>query len=204
MRTAFLFISLLLALGPNAKATTPEELQKAFSESYTYETNGKYTEAINVLKKVYDASSYEINLRLGWLHYLGGLFTESSTYYKKAVELKTMSIEAKLGYVLPEAAMGNWEKVKNTYLEIIIIDANNYTANYRLGSVYYGQKDYKTAYKYFQKIVNLYPFDYDALLMFAWTNFQLGKVGEAKILFQKVLLYSPNDESAQEGLGLIE
>jgi hypothetical protein len=40
--------------------------------------------------------------------------------------------------------------------------------------------------------------------MFAWTNYMLGKTREAKILFNKVLLISPNDISATEGLGLIK
>jgi hypothetical protein len=40
--------------------------------------------------------------------------------------------------------------------------------------------------------------------MSAWTNYFLGNKNEAKALFNKVLLYSPNDKSALEGLGLIK
>jgi hypothetical protein len=40
--------------------------------------------------------------------------------------------------------------------------------------------------------------------MFAWTNYKLGKYKEAKILFQKLLLLSPDDSSAKEGLSLIK
>jgi hypothetical protein len=40
--------------------------------------------------------------------------------------------------------------------------------------------------------------------MFAWTNLKLGKTREAKILFNKTLLYNPDDASAKEGLGLIK
>ena len=69
---------------------------------------------------------------------------------------------------------------------------------------YEKNKDYTSAYKYFEKVVNLYPFGYDALLMYAWTNFQTGKTREAKILFNKVLMLSPGDTSALEGLGLIK
>jgi Flp pilus assembly protein TadD len=50
----------------------------------------------------------------------------------------------------------------------------------------------------------MYPFSYDGLLMYAWTNYQLGKFADAKILFNKVLLLSPADKSAKEGLGLIK
>ena len=52
--------------------------------------------------------------------------------------------------------------------------------------------------------VNLYPFDYDSVIMLAWTNFQLNKFREAKVLFNKSLLIRPGDESALEGLGLMD
>jgi len=179
-------------------------LQQAFSTSYTQETAGDYTNAIATLKKVYDESSYEINARLGWLNYMAGLFSESTTYYSKAITLMPYSIEARLGYALPASAMGNWDLVINKYFEILKIDPNNYTANYRLGMLYYGKKDYEKSIKYFEKIANMYPFDYDAIQMYAWSNYQLGKLREAKVLFNKTLLIRPGDSSAMDGLGLIK
>ena len=52
--------------------------------------------------------------------------------------------------------------------------------------------------------VNLYPFDYDGLVMLGWTNFQLKKIREANVLFYKALLNKPNGSSALEGIRLIE
>jgi tetratricopeptide (TPR) repeat protein len=179
-------------------------LSEVFSSSYTYETSGEHSKAIEVLKKVYNESSYGINLRLGWLTYQSGLFTESVAYYNKAIALMPLSVEARLGYVLPASSAGNWDQVITGYNEILKLDPNHYTVNYRMGLIYYGRKDYQTAYRYFEKILNLYPFDYDALLMTGWTNFQLGKLREAKVLFQKVLLNRPGDSSATEGLSLIK
>jgi tetratricopeptide (TPR) repeat protein len=145
-----------------------------------------------------------VNLRLGWLHYNAGLYKESMTYYQTAINLMPVSIEARLGYVYPAAAFGNMTEVINQYTKILEIDPQNSTANYRMGYIYYDKKDYATAYKYFEKVVNLYPFGYDGLLMFAWTNFQLGKTREAQVLFNKVLLTSPGDKSATQGLSLIK
>lgn len=181
-----------------------DKIALAFKNSYTNETAAEYTKAIQNIKEVYAADNYEINLRLGWLHYMGGLFTESQTYYQTAMNLKPYSVEAKFGYVYPAAALGNWEQVKKQYLDILKIDVNNTTALYRLGLIYYGAEDYMKAFTNFEKVVNLYPFDYDSLLMLAWSNFKLGKTREAKILFQKVLWASPSDASALEGLGYIK
>jgi hypothetical protein len=40
--------------------------------------------------------------------------------------------------------------------------------------------------------------------MFAWTHFKLGKLREAEVLFKKALLMRPGDESAREGLQLLD
>ena len=180
------------------------DISIAFEESYKLEYNGDYKQAIEKIKEIYSAESYEINLRLGWLNYYAGFFTESTTYYQKAISLMPYSIEAKFGLINPAVALGNWNIVIKTYEKILQLDQKNSTANYRLASIYYGKKDYSSAYKYYQTVVNSYPFDYDATLMFAWTNYMLGKSREAKILFNKVLLISPKDASAIEGLSLIK
>ncbi len=197
-------MAILMVAAIHTKAQDSSSLSTAFSTSYTYENKGEHSKAIESLKKVYDESSYEINLRLGWLNYQLGLFTESIAYYNKAISLMPLSIEARLGFVLPASSQGNWEQVITRYNEILKLDPNHYTVNYRMGMIFYGRKDYQTAFRYFERIANLYPFDYDALLMLGWTNFQLGKLREAKVLFQKALLNRPDDASAKEGLSLIK
>lgn len=181
-----------------------ENVLTAFKQSYTYETSGDYTNAIKEITAVYSADSYEQNLRLGWLCYEAGKFTESAAYYEKALALKSMSEEAHLGIVYPTSALGNWDQVLAHYIKILENNPANTTVNYRVGNIYYERKDYTKANSYFEKVVNLYPFSYDALLMYAWTNLKLGKTREAQVLFNKVLMLSPDDKSALEGLSLIK
>ena len=180
------------------------KLEAAFNASYASEKKGEYKEAIKAIESVYDISSYELNLRMGWLQYMGGFFHKSATYYKKAIELMPLSIEAKFGVVYPVSAMGNWDEVISYYEEILRIDPQNSVVNYRMGSIYYGNEDYSKSFTYLEKVVNLYPFDYDGLILFAWCNLNLGKYKEAKALFQKSLLLNPDDSSAKEGLSLIK
>lgn len=194
----FLFLS-GISFSQNYKA-----IQDAFSDSYLHESKAEYSKAVESIKAVYDSKSYEINLRLGWLTYMSGLFTESTSYYQNAIKLMPVSIEAKLGFVNPAAALGNWEQVKTQYTEILKIDSKNYTANYRMGMIMYGKKNYAAAIKYFEVISNLYPFDYDALIMYAWSSYFLQKTREAKVLFNKALMNRPNDTSALEGLSYIK
>jgi tetratricopeptide (TPR) repeat protein len=181
-----------------------QSLEEAFSKSYTYETSTNYTEAINVLKAVYNPKNYELNLRLGYLNYEAKKYAESVEYYTKSVDLMPFSIEAKLGLALPLSITNNWKRITELYADILKIDPQNSTVLYRMGLISYNNKEYNSAYKYYEKLVNMYPFSYDGLLMYAWTNYQLGKFADAKILFNKVLLLSPGDKSAKEGLGLIK
>jgi len=195
-------ITFLLAFTFNLLAQNEKRLQEAFATSYKLETEGSYTKAIDVLKTEYNEQSYPINLRLGWLSYLNGSFTESAAYYNKAIQLMPMSIEARLGFALPASAMGNWDHVVTRYNEILKIDPNHSLTNYRMGLIYYYREDYATAFKYFERIANMYPFDYDAIHMFAWVHLRQGKKKEAHALFHRALLIRPNDASALEGLEL--
>jgi tetratricopeptide (TPR) repeat protein len=197
---AVLFLLIAFALS----AQNEKQLQQTFSDSYEAETNGEYSKAIELLRKYYSDDSYALNLRLGWLTYINGSFVESAAYYNKAIQLMPMSIEARLGIALPASALGNWDQVVMHYNEILRIDPNHYTTNYRMGNIYYYREEYKVAAKYFERIANLYPFDYDAVHMFAWVNLRMSKSTEARALFNKALLIRPNDESCKEGLSLIK
>ncbi len=197
-------ILMYFATATSGQGTNFDTTIKGFQTSYLDEATGNLQGAVDDLKKIYDEDSYEINLRLGWLSYSSGQFTESSSYYNRAVALKPFAIEPRFGVILPTAAMGNWEIVINQYKKILEIAPSNTLAMHRLGLVYYGRKEYDKAEMQFDKVVNLFPFDYDGLLMLAWTKFQLKKYREAKVLFNKALMNTPGGQSAIEGLELLD
>ncbi len=178
--------------------------QAAFVKSYELEKAGNYTSAINTLKTVYKSDSYIANIRLGWLFYLAKQYSESINYYEKTISLKPYAIEARFGCVKPLSATENWEKVKAQYVAILKIDPQNTVANYWLGVIYYNRKDYAGATKLFEKVVNLYPLDYDSVIMLAWSKLYSGKQSDAKVLFTHALILRPEDNSALSGLKLIK
>lgn len=187
-----------------AQTTNYKPIEDAFETSYTLEKKADYTGAVKAMKAVYDENSYEINVRIAWLCYMSGLFTESTAYYQKAMKLKPYAIEPKLGFAYPASALGNWDQVTAQYLDILKIDPQNTVVNYRMGSIMYGKNDFESAAKYLEKVINLYPFDYDSNILYAWTMFKLGKMREAQVLFHKVLMIKPADASALEGLGAVK
>ncbi len=188
----------------HALAQTTDRLQNAFVQSYDLERNGDFRKAADALREVYSNDSYEVNLRLGWLNYHAGLFDDSKAFYRRALQILPLSEEARFGILLPLSATGEWDEAIRYYQEILSNNPVNTLAMYRLGLIYYGKRDWLSAQRQFQKVVDLYPFGYDGLLMLAWTNLQLGRNREATVLFNKVLLYAPGDSSALEGLSLIK
>lgn len=184
----------MVALGQ----TTSSE---AFSKSYTYETNKDYTKAVSSITAVYDANSYTMNLRLGWLEYLAGEYIKSESYYKKAIALEQKSIEARLGAVYPISATGNWDEVIKVYSEILTIDPQNSTVNYRMAYIYFVRKDYEKAASYAQKVVKLYPFDFDSNYLLGQIYVTQGKILEAKMYLTRAVEYNPTSIEAKSLLG---
>ncbi len=80
----------------------------------------------------------------------------------------------------------------------------NSKVNYALGNIYYYRKDFQQAEIYFELVQAMYPFDYYSTLMTAWTKYFLGKKSDAKRLFNTVLIISPADQSAKDGLKLLK
>ncbi len=192
----------LLAPAAQAQGSPFQQTLDAFTQSYEAEAAGNYQGAIDALMAHYQARHYAMNLRLGWLHYLTGAYDRAVQYYRRAVSLKPLSIEARLGLVIPLAALGNMDEVLTTYKQILDIDPNHALTHYRVGALYYAREDFRMAERHFEKVVNHYPFDADSLLMLAWTKYRLGKRDEARLLFEQVLLYNPANVSAREGLDL--
>jgi tetratricopeptide (TPR) repeat protein len=202
--TFFAAITILL-ISPlsTVHAQTIAAIQQAFAASIEHEQNGDLPSAISSMQTVYNERSYEINLRMGWLHYQSGSHRESITYYQRASRLMPVATEPLWGLLGPQVALERWNEVDATYLSILRIDPKNSVANYRLGLNYYYRMNYRLARQYFDVTLNLHPFDYDALLMSAWTHYFLGNNREARVLFNKVLMVRPGDPSALEGLALI-
>ncbi len=184
----------------NVHAQSNAVLQKAFHNSYTDELNKNYTAAINDISPYYTDNSYEINIRLGWLHYLNQNYNASKNYYQKAVTLKPSSIEAKFGFVKPLSFLQSWDKVLEQYLAILKIDPQNTQACYWAGIIYYNRKQYDVSIRLFKTVATLYPYDYDGNHMLGWSLLMDGKKDEAKGYFEKALIIKPGDDSSTDGL----
>ncbi len=186
----------------NGNAQDSKVMQEAFAKSFMAEDKGDYKNALQVIQSIYSDKSYLVNLRIGWLSYLSKDYVNSVVYYKKAIALMPTATEPLWGLCNPLVAQEKWVELENNYKLIIRFDPKNSLVNYRLGMIYFYRKNYVEAIKYFDVTLTLFPLDYDAITMSAWTNYYLGKKEEAKVLFNRVLLMYQLDASAIEGLAL--
>ena len=186
----------------SSQAQDMKQVQAAFAQSYIMESSKNYKGAIETILHVHNDKQYETCLRLGWLYYASQQYIESNNYYQKAVDIMPAAIEPRLGMAAPLAAMNNWDQVMQVYIDILKIDPNYATVNYRLGLIYYNRQNYVAAKKYFDVYLNLFPFDFDVLNISAWNAFRQGKLDVAKALFNKALLVYPGNVDCLEGLKL--
>lgn len=185
------------ALPAVAQAQTDQSA--AFAASYVAEARANYDDAITPLRAVY-TSTYEQNLRLGWLFFLAKGYPSATVYYQKAVALRPSALEPRFGLIKPLNALGQVEKMLGVYEDILKIDPQNTQANYWAGVIHLNNKAYDRAARSFERVVNLYPFDYDSTISLAWTYLNQGKKAEARALYAKVLLIRPGDAAATAGL----
>lgn len=193
-----IFVWVLFCVPLGARA---DVVYDAFSKSYELEAGNRFLEAAAELEGL-KRNTYAVNLRLGWLYYQGGHYSKSVGYYAKAINLKPTSVEARLGYVLPAAKLKAWANVGAQYDAVLKLDPNNYKANYYRGLMFYNMGKYKLAASYFDRMCNLYPFDYDVVILSAWNSYFLKEVEKSRALFEQALLIQPNSSSAKEGMNL--
>ncbi len=200
MKKGIITIALLAITIAALNAQDFEARKKAYTESYTLEYNKKYAEAVEKIKAVYQADAYEDNVRMGWLLYCAAKSTEAIPYYEKALSQRPNSIEARLGIVYPLSALNKWDDVVKQYKDILSIDSRHATSLYRLAGIYYYRAQYMEAKKYLALYVENYPFDFDGVSLYAWTELKLGNKATAKDYFQRALLNHPSDNTVLDGL----
>ncbi len=195
-----ILLSLLFLFSVASAQVNPSEV---FGKSYKLEASGDYKVAINALTGI-NGYDYHKTLRLGWLYYLDKKYDLSVQHYNMAIKLRPKAVEPLLGLCYPLDIQQKTDQLESVYKKILSIDPGNSKINYALGNIYYYRKNFTLAEKYFDKGLEMYPYDYYFTLMSAWTKYFLGKKNEAKNLFNTVLIISPEDTSAKEGLGLIK
>jgi len=170
---------------------------EAFRASYASEKSMEYEEAIKAILPLKEtpALKYVVNVRLGWLYYLNASYANSRNAYQTALKTTPGSIEAKLGYMLPVLAQGNFDEAELIAKQIIEVDKLNYYANLRMAYALRMQRKFLDAEKIDTQMLQYFPSDVTLL-----TELALAKVGQnrpAKKIFNDILTLDPDNATAK-------
>jgi len=202
-----LLLNLLLLIpaisaGETGQEVSVEDLPDVYNQTYLLEAEGQYEKALSTLTAIEDKAGgqYFYQLRKGWLAYLSGDYSLSSTAYQRANSLKPASLESKLGLLLPLMAMRSYGEAIRTAEEILKADPLNYLANLRLATVYYQSGKYEKAAARYESLARIYPGDLTVANGMGWCRLKQGKKKEAERIFRSILSLAPSYQQAQEAL----
>ncbi len=175
-----------------------------YQRSVELETEGKYKDALSALAGITgsSANTYMFHLRRGWLLYLTGEYEKAIKDYTRATKHEPLSIEARLGLMLPQLAARKWLDAVSTGRGILKLDAGNYLANSRVAYAYYNLGRWKDAEIYYRTVLQAYPGDTDMRSGYAWCLFKMGRHADAKREFRAILEVAPKHAAAIEGIKL--
>ncbi len=190
---------ILLFLSLNLSAASTDFIKQAYYDSYNYEKMQNYTDAIKVLKLVYEKypKAYTPNFRLAWLFYMNKNYRNAILHYETAISLVSTSVEAKLGLIQVYQAMGKHDDAKRMVYDILQDDLYNYYANMYLIVSLNALHEYKQSLKIIYKMLAYYPTDVDFLGKLAQVYIDTKQDNLALGVYQDIIILDPADTKAR-------
>ncbi len=176
-----------------------DTISRSFQEASRYEKVQNYHDAIRTLLPVVQAAPelYAGHLRLGWLYYLQGKYSNSVAHYKMATQTSDGAIEPVIGVLLPLLGQGKYAAAEQHAYRILSIDYYNYYANLRLSVALRRQGKLDLAMKIVLRMLKLYPADVAFLAQKGLILQDKGALGAADEAFSKVLALDSQNEIAK-------
>jgi len=178
-----------------------ERTEAAWQASLNAEQKGQWDDAIKALADVHKThpKSYQLAVRLGWLHCNNRDYKTSESFYDQALKLAPLAIEAKLGRLSPLLAQARYADVETQANQVLKADPHNYYGLYWYVLALRLQNKTKVAEPYAERLAAAYPSDAKVLLELALNyNGQPQRKTVMRDLLQQILtLDSDNATAAQ-------
>lgn len=147
-------------------------------------------------------STYPSELRLAWLCYTNGNYSNSVIHYQTAIQAAPESLDARLGCLLPMLALQRFAEAESSAKQVLKRYPANYYANLRLAYALRMQGKYEQAELVLNRALALRPTDVSLLLELALVKLARKQNATAKGLFLDVLTLAPDNAVALEQLAL--
>lgn len=199
-------LAAIISLSPvSAYSMDDKSVREAYLRSYNYMNQGDYKNAINALVLVHnaEASTYTINLRLGYLYYLNKNYANAKAHYLEAQRIVPNAVTPQLGLMRISNILENFEDTELSGYKILQTDGYNYYANLYLAYALRKSQKYDAAEAVTLKMLAVYPEDTGFLLEYGLLNYIQGRNLKAFNALRYLLIFEPENVSANEVLGLI-
>ncbi len=140
---------------------------------------------------------YEAQVLLGDMQFLQGEFMTAVAHYSSAAELAPSKFEAYIGRAQTYLRLGSIDQAEADALLAVRHAPNNTLSHYVLGTVYNQKAQFDDAKTQFQRAVDLYPYNVQALLGLVNTAILEGDYAGAETLLDTVYSVSPEDNTAK-------
>lgn len=180
-------------------ATTSINLPDAYARSYKAEKATDYKTAIGAMTEVLKAypNGYTVNLRLGWLNYLGKNYEAALEKYGAALKIVPTSVEARLGLANTHYTLKQFAEAEKILLQIMASDPMNYAANLRLSWIGQLTQRPELSEKIALKMLALFPSDVAFLTEYGWARWAQGDFDGAAAIFTDILILDPQNLDAK-------
>ncbi len=197
-------LSLVFLVPALARSDTAASVADLYRQSYRLEAQQKAGQAVDAMKKIRARSgaSYFVDARTAWLEYLAGRYADSERSYRRAIKDKPAAIEPRLGLTLPLLAAHKWRELELACRDVLKLDPKNAVARARLAHAYYSRGNYPDSATLYRRLVADYPANLDNRTGLGWALARMGRAREAKAIFAAVLVVSPDNPNARQGMAL--
>jgi tetratricopeptide (TPR) repeat protein len=193
-----------LSLFLSTPQVTARSQPQPLPDSYRFESDGDWPHAVEAQRLVAQRKpqDYFATLRLGYLEYKAGRYSEAAADYEVAVHLAPNALDAKLGLLLARIAEKSYPAALETAEAILARDPRNYLARSRKAWALYESQKFREAVAAYSSVLDDYPGDIEMRLGRAYALFGAKRPVESEMEFREVLQRVPSERRARLALGL--
>jgi tetratricopeptide (TPR) repeat protein len=150
-----------------------------------------------------DATDPFYKLRIGWLLYLSGKYTDALSYYQKSMKLSP-SVDAQIGTINCYLYLGKWNEAISVSKEILQIYPDYTDVLLKAGYASYMKKEYGSSINYYQKALIVSPYSFEAHGYLVAAYYYNSNIPEAKKHYQFLKKYYPASVSVKDFAKVLE
>ena len=177
----------------------PAAIEQRVISSYQLEAARKFSEAVDALMPAYlaDESEYFLNLRLGWLFYLQGIYSNSLVHYKAALKAEPEAIAPRQGLISIYISEGKWAKVTAGAENILKSYPGHLPTQQTMVRSLIEQKNWEAALDNVNLYLKAEPLDITLLEQKARVLWEIKRKDLLEAHLKKILTVYPLDEYAR-------